>query len=294
MPVTPGPAVSRNTNAVGVVHLPVPEGAVLPPLPTQADLWVGHYQRVLLNVRTGELSFFCADWRMHVPIRGKGEDRAVWTSQYPGESPKSSVAAATEPIPELLMFFIDTWTRVDFPATAAPPTPAWVYLTREQGDAFVASLVPLAQQLVDNLFRVPGTDDLEWSAESVAAVRAIDAACSRYHQGPQGVEASPAGLVNFADAVAAAPGLVRCEWADLEDTKLDDVADGLSRFAHNCDPQLRERFGKPHQDGSGVELTVYGARSWLYAYRAQEAGNPRRGSMSGPKSPSSATSPWER
>ncbi|QRP48630.1 hypothetical protein [Amycolatopsis sp. FDAARGOS 1241] len=275
MPGATTPAVSRNTDTTQVVHLPVPDGVELPPLPTQADFWVGHYQRVLLNVRTGELSFFCTDWRVHAPIRDRGADRAVWTSQYPGENPNSAVPAATQPIPELLMFFIDTWTRVDFPASAHPPTPAWVYLNREQGDAFVASLVPLAQQLVDNLFRVPGTDDLEWSAESVAAVRAIDAACSRYHQGPLGVELSLEGVVNFADAVAAAPGLVRREWAEMENTALDDAAEGLSRSAYHCDPQLRELFGKPYHDG-GIELNVYGARSWLYAYRAHEAGNRRR------------------
>ncbi|WP_432854477.1 hypothetical protein ACQPXB_20265 [Amycolatopsis sp. CA-161197] len=238
--------VTRYVNAVEVVHRPVPDGVELPPLPAQADRWVGHYQRVLLNVRTGELSFFCADWRVHAPIRDKGGDRAVWTSQYPGGGSDSSVHSATEPIPELLMFFIDTWTRADVPATARPATPVWTFMTREQGDAFVVALVPLAQQLVDTLFRVPGTDDLEWSAESMAAVRAIDAACSRHHQGPQGVAVSRAGMVNFADVVAAAPGLVRPEWAAMADADLDHVADGLSRSA------------------------VYGARSWLYAYRACE------------------------
>lgn len=147
--------VTRYVNAVEVVHRPVPDGVELPPLPTQADRWVGHYQRVLLNVRTGELSFFCADWRVHAPIRDKGGDRAVWTSQYPGGGSDSSVHSATEPIPELLMFFIDTWTRADVPATARPATPVWTFMTREQGDAFVAALVPLAQQLVDNCSECP-------------------------------------------------------------------------------------------------------------------------------------------
>ncbi|MEV6900021.1 hypothetical protein [Amycolatopsis sp. NPDC051372] len=262
----------RNAGAVEIVHIPVPEDVDLPPLPTQADSWVGHYQRVLLNVRTGEMSFFCADWRMYVPVLGDG-DRSVWKSQYPGESPINSMNAATRPIPELLMFFIDTWTRVDFPAAGRPSTPAWVYLTREQGDAFVASLVPPAQQLVDNLFRVPGTDDLEWSAESVAAVRLIDAACSRYHQGPRGVETSLEGMINCADAVAAVPGLVRGEWAEMQDTELDDAADVLSRSRYHLDSQLREELGRPCEEGSGIGLKVYGARAWLYAYRAHEADN---------------------
>ncbi|WP_326835221.1 hypothetical protein VSH64_09895 [Amycolatopsis rhabdoformis] len=285
MPSTPALSVPRNTGAVEIVPVPVPDGVELPPLPTQADSWVGHYQRVLLNVRTGELSFFCADWRVFVPVLG-GEDGAVWTSQDPGESPVNSINAATRPIPELLMFFIDTWTRVDLPAAGRPRTPAWVYLNREQGDAFVASLVPLAQRLVDHLYRVPGTDDLEWSAESVTAVRAIDAACSRYHQGPRRVGTSPAGLIDFADAVVVAPGLVRREWSERDDTELDDLAEVLSRSTYLLDPRLRDRFGTPGDEGDGRGPKVYGARAWLYAYRAHEAGTRPASRAQVPRAPS--------
>jgi hypothetical protein len=271
---TAAPTVPRNTDAVQVVHVAIPDGVVLPPLPCREDR-AGHYQKVLLNVRTGELSFFCTDWRVYVPFPEEGEDRTLWESQHPGASPQTSVGmATTRPVPNLLSFTIDTWTPIDGPAVVPPPTPAWVYMTREQGEAFVASLVPLAQQLVDNLFRVPGTDDLEWSAESAATVQAIYDACSRDQQGPREGDVSLEGMVNFAGAAEAVPELVKGEWAEMDDAALDSEADSLNRVAGRWHPQLKERFGRPYRDGSGTHLDVYGARSWLYAYRAHVAEHP--------------------
>lgn len=261
--------VSRNTDAVKVTHRPLPDDVELPPRPKRAD-GAGPYQRVLLDVRTGALSFFCADWRVHVPIPQAGDDRTLWDAQHPGSGPNIMVYNATKPVPTLLSFTIDTWATEDYPADDAP-TPAWVYMTRAQGEAFVASLAPLAQQLVDSLFRVAGTDDLEWSTESAAAVRAIYAACDRYHQGPRGVEVVKAATVNFGDAVAAVPELAQGAWAEMDDAGLDRAADAWTRGATNAYPQLKETFGEPYRDGGGIGLDVYGARSWLYAYRAHEA-----------------------
>lgn len=270
MPPTTALTVSRN-HMVQVAYTPIPEDAELPPLPSRADR-AGSYQRLLINVRTGELSVFCADWRVHVSAPSNGGDRTLWDAQHPGSLPNTAKYNATEPVPEVLSFYIDTWTSVDWPADENPPTPAWVYMTREQCDAFGAGLVPLAQDLVSNLFRVPGTDDLEWSAESVAAHRALRAACDRYQQGRCG-DVVLAGMINFAAAAAAVPQLVRGDWAEMDDAGLDQAADTMCRFTDHWHPELKEQFGVPYRDGSGVGLDVYGARSWLYAYRAAEAEN---------------------
>jgi hypothetical protein len=111
-----------------------------------------------------------------------------------------------------------------------------------------------------------------WSAEAVAAARTINAACDRNHQGPPTVAAVPSGTVNFGDAVAALPEMVRAEWAEMGDAALDEIADSLNRIAYRWYPKLAERFGVPYRDGSGIGLEVFGVRSWLYAYRAHEAG----------------------
>jgi hypothetical protein len=268
MPPTTSLTASRN-NLVQVAYTPIPQDAELPPLPSRADRAFG-YQGVLLNVRTGELSVFCADWRVHVPVPRDGEDRTLWDAQHPGHLPNIAVYEATKPVPEVLSFHIDTWTPVDWPVDEILPTPAWVYMTREQCDAFGAGLVPLAQSLVSNLFHVPGTNDLEWSAESVAAVKALYAACSRDQQGRCG-KITSAGMINFDTAAAAMPQLIQGDWAEMDDAKLDDTADTLCRFISHWHPELKEQFGVPYHDGSGVGLDVYGARSWLYAYRAHEA-----------------------
>jgi hypothetical protein len=271
MTSTTAPSVLRNAGVVQVAHVPIPDDVDLPPLPSRDDQ-AFHYQRVLLNVRTGQLSFFCSDWRVRVPAPKRGEDRSLWDSQHPGHNPITSVGFATKPVPEVLSFLIDTWTAFDRGEEDLPTRP-WVHMTREQGEAFVASLVPLAQQLVDNLFLVPGTDDLEWSAESAAVVRAISEACGRDHQGPDGVEVSTAGMVNFGDVVDTVPAMVRSNWANLNNTDLDDVADSLNRSTRTWYPVVTERFGKLSHDGTCMVLDVYGARSWLYAYRAHQAGN---------------------
>ena len=270
MPPTTTLATSRNEK-VRVAYTPIPKDAELPPLPSRADRAFG-YQKVLLNVRTGELSVFCADWRLHVQVPRDGEDRMLWDAQHPGRMPNTAPYEATKPVPEMLSFHIDTWTPVDWPADEEPPTPAWVYMTREQCDAFGAGLVPVAQELVSNLFHVPGTDDLEWSAESVAAQKALQAACSRDQQGRCG-EIVRAGMINFGEAVAVMPQLVQGDWAERDDARLDEAADTLCRFTSHWHPELKEQFGVPYRDGSGIGLDVFGARSWLYAYRAHEAEN---------------------
>lgn len=263
-------ALSRN-HTIQVSYTPIPQEAELPPLPTRAD-HAGAYQQVLLNVRTGELTVFCTDWRVRAPFPNDGEDRTLWDAQHPGRMPNTAVYEATKPVPPVLSFYIDTWTPADWPANETPPTPAWVPMTREQCDAFGAGLVPLAHDLVTNLFRVPGTDDLEWSAESVAAAHALGLACDRYHQGRVG-KVDPAGMINFGTAVTAMPELLKPEWAEMDNARLDEAADSLCRFTSHWHPELKENFGVPYRDGSGIGLDVYGARSWLYAYRAQEAEN---------------------
>ena len=264
-------APTRNHSTTLVTPQPTPTTAQLPPPPIQGD-YAGNYQRALLNIRTGDLTFFCADWRIKLPIPRPGEDRTLWDEQHPGSIPDYSPGVATKPVPDLLVFHIDTWTNPDRDLTDLP-TPAWVYMTREQGDTFVASLAPLAQHLINNLFQVPGTNDLEWSAESVAAAKAIRTACGRNQQGPTNITMDTAGLVNFGDATTEAPEMIHAEWAELDNHALDDHAETLNRFAGLWHPQLKEKFGAPYRDGSGVGLNVYGARSWIYTYRAHEADN---------------------
>jgi hypothetical protein len=268
----PANLVAPRGRAVDVHHVPLPVDANKLPRPKRGE-GGGHYQRILLNVRTGELRTHFVDWRVHVPVPSRGEDCTLWDAQHPGRLPNIEPYDATKPVPEVLVWYVDTWTGTDWPADDPTLTRRWVYMTRPEADEFAASLAPLAQHLLDHLFQVPGTGDLEWSAQSVAAVRALNAACGREHQGPGSVELSTAGMVDFGDAVVVSPDLLDGAWAELDDEALEDVADGLCRWAGYHNEDLKARFGRPYRDGSGSGLQVYGARSWVRAYRAREAGN---------------------
>ncbi|MFI8977130.1 hypothetical protein ACIGO9_29905 [Nocardia asteroides] len=252
-----------------VTHRRLPADVALPPLPTRRDGRVDRYQQVVLDIRTGELQFYCADWRVRLGPRSH-HNAAEWKAWFPGAIPPTSSLHTAGPVPDRLTFVIDTWTPVEEPRETEFPTPAWTYMAREQGEAFVASLVALAQQLVDGLFLVADTDDLEWSAESVAVAAAIGTACSRYHQGPHGVEVSRAGMVDAEELLAEFPGLIDEQWAEMDNETLDIHAKFLTTQAQFSCPEAVERFGRPR--GGQKVLEVFGARSWLYRYRAHHAG----------------------
>lgn len=256
---------------VTLIPAPAPQVTVrpveadrLPPIPTRDDN-VGHYQQILFDLVSGELQFFAYDWRILV----SPDDREAWRRQHPGMHTPPSDFEMWEPAAPLRCWIIDSWA-VDW-STPHPTTPR-DYLTAEQAEQFLAELAPLAQRLAENMVRVPGTDDLDWSAAAMAAARDIGRACSRHHR-PPAVDGYP-DLVDFADVAAALPDVIDPQWVAATDAELDRATETLIR--HLRVRRDGDRIVYANRDVEAelkAKLTVCGIRAWLYAYRAAAAAN---------------------
>ncbi|MFF1700034.1 hypothetical protein ACFVXC_41440 [Streptomyces sp. NPDC058257] len=208
----------------------------------------GHYQQLVLHVsgpRAGEFYFYCDDWRVR---RDPNVDR------FP---PSSGVWAPFHwlKVAEILHWTIDSHHNV-----AERP-----FLTVEEGNAFAHEVAPLAEALLLNLQRVPGTDTYDWSAEAASAGMDIQAACSRHKHAPKGRRPE---LVNMAEAVSVLPQLVQDRWATLDDKALDEEAEHLNRCGLHHNPAIGEALGidpNAHRD------SLVGTRAWLYEHRRKAA-----------------------
>ncbi|WP_089102041.1 hypothetical protein [Streptomyces hyaluromycini] len=206
----------------------------------------GHYQKLVLDVRSQEFYFYCDDWR--VP-RGRNKN-----DRFP---PSAGVWAPFhwQRVADILFWTIDShYNFVERP-----------YLTLEEGNAFAHEVAALAQALLLNLQSVPGTNTYDWSAESASAGMDIQAACSRHWHPPQGRRP---GLVNMAEAVSVHPSLVQDRWASLDDRQLDEEAERLNRYGLYLNPAIAEALGiDPHAHGA----SLIGTRAWLYKHRREAA-----------------------
>ncbi|MCM2424894.1 hypothetical protein [Streptomyces sp. RKAG337] len=129
--------------------------------PRPFSIEAGHYQHIVLNTVSGELSFHCADHR-----RSSQED-----GYYPGTlfAPDHSGG-----VPKVLYWNIDS-------GVSERP-----HHDVSEANAFAIEVAPLAQILLDHLVLVPETNTLGWSAEAVSAGLDIGRACTRHRLGPKG------------------------------------------------------------------------------------------------------------
>lgn len=209
---------------------------------------VGHYQMLVLHVRTGEFYFHCEDWRvLRDPNKEEGRfppSEGVWRAFHNWLR-----------VADILFWRIDS----HFDVVERP------FLTLDEGNEFARQVAPLAEALLMNLQPVPGTDSYDWSAEAASAGMDIKAACSRHQHPPQGRRRE---LVNMAEAVSVYPQLVRDSWATLDDKQLDEEAEYLNRCGLHDNPAIVEALGiDPNARGA----SLVGARVWLYEHRRKAA-----------------------
>lgn len=256
MPTTPLPEVPAVTvpryAAPRVTATPVTE--VISPVPVEGRR-PGHYQRALLNVRSGELRLYESpehlepwdpQWRAVNDV-----PRETWQRWHPGTP---FVSAGPHPwfmVPELLSWTIDSGT-LSFP-----------YLDVYRANELLGAVLPYAQQLLDGLWDVGG--DLDWSAAAAHAGRQIQRLCTGAKPAPDaGVDAD---LVDYAEIVRRFPVVYQPELLRLPLDRLAEECEDTIRFpgGNVWHQEIKKVYGTPHADGSGVRLNVLGVRAW---YRA--------------------------
>ncbi|MER5312320.1 hypothetical protein ABT034_31590 [Streptomyces sp. NPDC002773] len=216
----------------------------------------GHYQHVLLDTTTGELS-----WHESTEHREPWNPawtaindvpRETWNRWHPGKMfPPGSAGPHMwfEPVPELI-----SWT-VDSGFTGHP------YLDVEAANALLELVKPYAQELLDGFFEASG--ELDWSAAAAHAARNICRLTSRHREAaPREVDAH---LVDFAEIVQRFPQVYRPQMLGLSLDKLAEECEYQTRFIganEHWHEEVKKVFGTPYRDGSGVSLDVLGVRSW--------------------------------
>ncbi|MFB6608658.1 hypothetical protein ACFCYU_40405, partial [Streptomyces noursei] len=194
----PVPQVEVATyQAPKVTITPVTE--VIPSEPVHGAHAPGHYQHVLLNTATGELSWHESTehrepwnpaWRAINDV-----PRETWKRWHPGTLylPGSGPHMWFEPVPGLLCWTVDSGI------------PDYPYLDIEAANALLELVEPYAQQLLDGFFEAGG--ELDWSAASARAGRQLCRLTSRHREA-----AAPevdADLVDFAAIVERFPQVYR-------------------------------------------------------------------------------------
>lgn len=224
--------------------------------PVPPEVNVGHYIRVQLNIRTGELTAHAHDWRTG---RVSAFDPAV-TLMMPNGGPHQWFT-----VPDQMCWVVDAGMHVkEFPLFGAAAA-----------DQLIADLRDTAQWLIDSLVEIPGTDEWDWSPAACSATLHIDRRCSRAQTLPT-TQCFPR-FVACDDALAYVPDLVKPRWADASDKTLDNDAENLTRFALHWHPELYDLAGLPRSADVDEQPELYvwagivGARAHLYRYRAEQA-----------------------
>ncbi len=206
---------------------------------------------VVLNVRTGVLRFVAAESPATPPAETEpAESLPGYQVRWGGAEQWSA------PVPDELRWRINYVSEGERTLSAV------------EANALTASLVPTAQLLVDGLFKVGGTADLEWSAQSAAAMRAMMLQCAST-AGADIVELHEL-FVDYHQAVRRCPGLVRAEWClQLDDVHVDRWCEGATatQLSQPWRSTLRREFAPFAPYEAPVQL--FGARSWAYAYRGR-------------------------
>ncbi|AEY94368.1 hypothetical protein SHJG_p253 (plasmid) [Streptomyces hygroscopicus subsp. jinggangensis 5008] len=243
-----------------------PVQSVIPSEPVAGAHAPGGYQNVLLNTRTGELSFHESTehrepWNPHWKAVND-VPRETWTRWHPGKPflPGSGPHMWFEPVPELLNWHVDS-------GFSGHP-----YLDVEAANALLELVAPYAQELLDGFFESGG--ELDWSAASARAGRQLCRLTSRHREAAApGVDAD---LVDFAAIVQRFPQVYRPELLSLSLDKLAEECEYQTRFIganEHWRPEVKEFFGTPYRDGTGKQLEVLGVRSWYRTVLLQ--GDPR-------------------
>ncbi|GGN41065.1 hypothetical protein [Streptomyces fuscichromogenes] len=214
----------------------------------------GHYQGVLLNIRTGELQFH--ESTAHLEPWNKAwtaindVPHQVWSRWNPGALFQSTGPHQWfEPVPELLSWTIDSGI------------PEWPYLNAAAANALLEEVAPVSQELLGSLF--DGGGDLDWSAQSARAGRNMKRLFSRSRKAA-GSE-TDADLVDFFEIVARFPQVYQPEMLCRPLDKLAEECEWPTRYLgvnEDWHGEIRSEFGKPYSDGSGIGLQVLGVRSW--------------------------------
>lgn len=247
--VVPAPEVARYAAPrVGVV--PVTE--VISAEPQHGRMPPGHYQSVLLSVRTGELRWHESTEHLEPwdPAWQAVNDvpREIWTRWHPGHL-FSRRGPWGGPVPELLSWTVDSGVK-ELP-----------YLDAAAATALLEELAPYAQALLDGLLDAAG--DLDWSAAAVRAGRNIGRLCSRYRQAA--APAVDADLVDYAEVVRRCPQVYSPSLLALSLDTLAERCAATARLLGRSEawhPEIKTVFGMPYRDGSGVDLSVLGIRAW--------------------------------
>ncbi|GAB3161809.1 hypothetical protein GCM10027258_79510 [Amycolatopsis stemonae] len=214
----------------------------------------GHYQSIMLNVATAELSFHESTEHLEpwLPQWKAVNDvpRETWKRWHPGtlfsfRGPHMWF----QPVPELLSWVIDSGVK-ELP-----------YLDVPAANALLETLVTYAQALLDGLFVAGG--ELDWSAGSATAGRNIGRLCQRDPR--VGAADEDRDLVDFEVIVRRYPHVYRPELLLLSQAGLAKECEYVTRYlGHNerWNGEIKKTFGKPYSDGSGVGLDVLGVRAW--------------------------------
>lgn len=214
----------------------------------------GHYQSILLDTRTGEMSFH--ESAQHLEPRAWPRERTsdvprtTWERWYPGTLFPGTYGW-TDPVPGLLRWVIDSGV------TAFP------YLDADGANALLAQVAPHAQDLLDNLF---SADALDWSVSSVRTGRDIAGLCSRHRKAAGHVN----GMADFADIVARFPQAYT-DHGDFTATLYPgEPMAAWSKDISACYgvsqqyPDALAAFGAPWPgyDSGALHMDVLGARAW--------------------------------
>lgn len=124
-----------------------------------------------------------------------------------------------------------------------PERLAWVHnsakwvTTAEGVNARLARIRPYAQQLVEALDSIPGTDgDYDWTVPATTLHAAIDELVRAQHDDPRDPPVTAARdwigrrtPISFEQLIEADPDVIDPSWATMTDAQLDEVAAGVTR-----------------------------------------------------------------
>lgn len=160
-------------------------------------------------------------------------------------------------------------------------------------DFLQTEVVPLAQEIVDSLIPVPGTDEFDWTPDAVEAAQELRFVCDYPHGVPVANDAGETMAQQRAMYRSSSrrrrylaatrlfevrPDLAEKAWAGMSDERLNERADILARFLVHwntrSDGRLYEQLGyQRKENGEWPWVHLIGLRAYMFGYRQQVAGN---------------------